>query len=81
MSYTTPQWGLLAEGDFASGDIAFESGHELSGAKSLERVVEDDFWNALAAGPAGELHDQYLELYPDGAYADLARQRVSADSN
>jgi len=75
----TPQWGMLDVSPFDEGDLAFrvpELGRlSRDGTRGQHALaVELAFWKLVeSSGNAAELQ-QYLDAYPDGAFADLARR-------
>ncbi len=74
-----PQWGTLSEGDFGLGDILFDT-PESDMPASLkvaegrgEIYTELAYWTAARNSSEPREYRRYVERFPDGRFAPLAR--------
>lgn len=47
---------------------------------SMSQVVEIEFWKSISDSNNPDLFQSYLDKFPDGVFADIARQRVQTAS-
>ena len=73
---TAPVLELRSDGSGASDDIPSLSASELSGADG--QSVEIEFWDSIKNSVRAQEYEAYLEQYPEGSFAALARARLEA---
>ncbi len=88
----TPRYGKMLDVNFDRGDFVFVAAREAapepaatsSGAAlplapdNTDAVYELAFWDAIKDSPNASDYEAYLEAYPDGRFAPLARARAAA---
>jgi tetratricopeptide (TPR) repeat protein len=80
-SYTTPQWGVMSGGDLGRGDIAFQSLGIADETAAQRLETEIKYWSTVWGSAESQRYRDYLELYPDGAFARLAAWRLGELGN
>ncbi len=73
---TAPALELRSDGSGASDDIPSLSASESSGADG--QSVEIEFWDSIKNSVRAQEYEAYLEQYPEGSFAALARARLEA---
>nr|VFK57198.1 MAG: Formylglycine-generating enzyme, required for sulfatase activity, contains SUMF1/FGE domain [Candidatus Kentron sp. TC] len=84
-----PQYGKIRNSHLDKGDFVFEVGKSKKGVggnqgatgdergkPSANLAVEREFWNSIKNNKDPEEYRAYLERYPRGAFAGLARIRI-----
>jgi adenylate cyclase len=75
-SGAAPVLELRSDGSGASDDIPSLSASESSGADG--QSVEIEFWDSIKNSVRAQEYEAYLEQYPEGSFAALARARLEA---
>ncbi len=77
----TPRWGRLQDVRFNQGDFVFEAGEGTVVAPPppppLGNSVEIAFWNSIKTSDDPADLEAYLEKFPGGVFAKLARNRLA----
>jgi adenylate cyclase len=73
---TAPVLELRSDGSGASDDIPSLSASESSGADG--QALEIEFWDSIKNSVRAQEYEAYLEQYPEGSFAALARARLEA---
>ncbi|WP_193180829.1 caspase family protein [Nisaea sediminum] len=77
-SAQTPQYGKLHDIRFNRGDFAFAVGGASIGSDSPSRRDQDGlFWDSVRWSMHAAEYEAYLQQFPDGMFAALAKERLS----